>query len=76
MDRLRAYVGLGANLGQRRETIYLALGELAATEGVQEGRVVYKRGRGFRPSENALEPLAELDPALEIPGHGTARSGP
>ena len=62
---VRAFVGLGSNLGERRETLRAAVGRL---RGLPEVEV--KGVSSFRDTE----PLAELDPDLEVPGQGSVQA--
>ena len=76
---MRAYVGLGTNLGDREGMLRLALERLAAEPSIE--LVAFSTLRETEPEDFldqprflnggfALEPLAELDPELEVPGRG------
>jgi 2-amino-4-hydroxy-6-hydroxymethyldihydropteridine diphosphokinase len=64
----RAYIGLGANLGDREGTIRAALAELAATPGVElaaVSRLAETEPVGYLDQPRFLNGAAALDTSLE-----------
>ena len=91
MHLVRAYVGLGSNLGDRAETLRVALERLAATQGVEVVAVSSLREtdpvgpvtdqprflNGVAAVETTLGPRRLLEVLLAIEaGLGRARTGP
>jgi 2-amino-4-hydroxy-6-hydroxymethyldihydropteridine diphosphokinase len=65
-----AYVGLGANLGPREITLLRAVDLLVyGDRQINEPGLRVPHSR-LHERRFALEPLAELDPELDVPGLG------